>query len=88
MGSTKVARLNRFGQVTQVFDLGQYELHHDINWGPEGTILALEGMIAFANNYADEAERLADEGQFGKGSMEPKVRERQGWMTSLPSSTV
>ena len=23
---------------------------------------------------ADEAERLADEGQFGKGSMEPKVR--------------
>ena len=41
VGSTKVARLNRFGQVTQVFDLGQYELHHDINWGPEGTILAL-----------------------------------------------
>lgn len=41
VGSNKVARLNRFGQVTQVFDLGQYELHHDINWGPEGTILAL-----------------------------------------------
>lgn len=41
VGSTKMARLNRFGQVTQVFDLGQYELHHDINWGPEGTILAL-----------------------------------------------
>ena len=41
VGSNKVARLNRFGQVTQVFDLGQYELHHDINWGPEGTILSL-----------------------------------------------
>lgn len=41
VGSQKIARLNRFGQVTQVFDLGQYELHHDINWGPEGTILAL-----------------------------------------------
>ena len=41
VGSNKVARLNRFGQVTQVFDLGQYGLHHDINWGPEGTILAL-----------------------------------------------
>lgn len=40
VGSTKVARLNRFGQVTQVYDLGTYELHHDINWGPEGTILA------------------------------------------------
>ena len=38
VGSQKIARLNRFGQVTQVFDLGQYELHHDINWGPEGTI--------------------------------------------------
>ena len=41
VGSTEVARLNRFGQVTQVYDLGTYELHHDINWGPEGTILAL-----------------------------------------------
>ena len=41
VGSQKIARLNRFGQVTQVFDLGQYELHHDINWGPEGTILTL-----------------------------------------------
>lgn len=27
----------------------------------KGTILALEGAIAFANNYADEAERLAGE---------------------------
>ena len=27
----------------------------------KGTILALEGVIAFANNYADEALRLADE---------------------------
>ena len=41
VGSQKIARINRFGQVTQVYDLGQYELHHDINWGPEGTILAL-----------------------------------------------
>ena len=41
VGSRKVARINRFGQVAQVYGLGQYELHHDINWGPEGTILAL-----------------------------------------------
>mgnify|MGYP002231370317 CR=1 FL=1 len=40
-GQSEIARLNRFGQVTQVYDLGTYELHHDINWGPEGTILAL-----------------------------------------------
>lgn len=41
VGSDKIAKLNRFGQVLQVYDLGDFELHHDINWGPEGTILAL-----------------------------------------------
>ncbi len=41
VGGNKIARFNRFGQVTQVFDLGEFELHHDINWGPEGTLLAL-----------------------------------------------
>ena len=30
--------------------------------------------VAHAVWNNDEAERLADEGQFGKGSMEPKVR--------------
>ena len=33
---------------------------------------------------ADEAERLADEGQFGKGSMEPKVRAAIKFARSLP----
>lgn len=41
VGSNKIARLSRLGQVLQVYDLGSYELHHDINWGPNGTILAL-----------------------------------------------
>lgn len=41
VGSRKVALLNPLGQAVRVYDLGQYELHHDINWGPEGTILAL-----------------------------------------------
>ncbi len=41
--------------------------HVAVNWGtPEQR--ELEDITA------DEAERLADEGQFGKGSMEPKVR--------------
>lgn len=40
VGSTKLARLSRLGQAVRVYDLGQYELHHDINWGPDGTVLA------------------------------------------------
>ena len=34
----------------------------------------VETMVDHGDITADEAERLADEGQFGKGSMEPKVR--------------
>jgi carbamate kinase len=34
---------------------------------------------------ADEAERLADEGQFGKGSMEPKVRAAIKFVRSRPN---
>lgn len=33
--------LTPIGQAIRIYDLGQYELHHDINWGPDGTILAL-----------------------------------------------
>ena len=36
---------------------------------------------------ADEAERLADEGQFGKGSMEPKVRAAVKFCRSRPGRT-
>ena len=34
----------------------------------------IESLFEVYRKTADEAERLADEGQFGKGSMEPKVR--------------
>lgn len=69
VGSTKVARLNRFGQVTQVYDLGTYELHHDINWGPEGTILALatdlegetvEDQVLQIDLESDEVTHIVD----------------------------
>ena len=36
---------------------------------------------------ADEAEALADEGQFGKGSMEPKVRAAIKFVRSRPGRT-
>ena len=33
VSSSKLARINRLGQVTWVCDLGEYDLHHDIGWG-------------------------------------------------------
>ena len=41
VSSRKIALLTPIGQAIRIYDLGQYELHHDINWGPDGTILAL-----------------------------------------------
>ena len=41
VSSRKIALMSPLGQAIRVYDLGQYELHHDINWGPDGTILAL-----------------------------------------------
>ena len=41
VSSRKIALMSPLGQAVRVYDLGQYELHHDINWGPDGTILAL-----------------------------------------------
>ena len=41
VSSTRLARINGLGQVTQVYDLDGYELHHDIGFGREGEVLAL-----------------------------------------------
>ena len=41
VGSNKIARISRIGQVLQVYDLGRFELHHDFNWGPDGELVAL-----------------------------------------------
>ncbi|HIX60182.1 MAG TPA: aryl-sulfate sulfotransferase [Candidatus Blautia gallistercoris] len=37
----KLARIDGLGQVKQVYDLGNYELHHDIGFGQNGELLAL-----------------------------------------------
>lgn len=41
VGSNKIARISRIGQVLQVYDLGRFELHHDFNWGADGELVAL-----------------------------------------------
>ncbi len=33
VSSRKIALLTPIGQAIRIYDLGQYELHHDINWG-------------------------------------------------------
>lgn len=41
VSSSKLARINGLGQVTQIYELGDYDLHHDIEFGAEGEVLAL-----------------------------------------------
>lgn len=41
VSSSKLARINGLGQVTQIYDLGEYDLHHDIGFGSDGEVLAL-----------------------------------------------
>ena len=41
VSSSKLARVNGLGQVTQVYDLDGYDLHHDIGFGADGEVLAL-----------------------------------------------
>ena len=45
----KLARLNGLGQVEQVYDLGEYALHHDIGFGRDGEILALAELEGSEN---------------------------------------
>lgn len=41
VSSSKLARIDRLGRVTQVYSLDGYELHHDIGFGADGEVLAL-----------------------------------------------
>ena len=41
VSSSKLARINGLGQVTALYELGDYDLHHDIGFGRDGELLAL-----------------------------------------------
>ncbi len=41
VSSSKLARIDGLGRVTQVYSLDGYELHHDIGFGADGEVLAL-----------------------------------------------
>ena len=41
VSSSKLARIDGLGRVTQVYQLDGYDLHHDIGFGTDGEVLAL-----------------------------------------------
>lgn len=41
VSSSKLARIDGLGRVTQIYDLSGYDLHHDIGFGADGEVLAL-----------------------------------------------
>ncbi|WP_130869016.1 aryl-sulfate sulfotransferase [Intestinimonas massiliensis (ex Afouda et al. 2020)] len=45
VSASKLARINGLGQVTQIYDLSGYDLHHDIGFGQDGEVLALAEEI-------------------------------------------
>lgn len=45
VSSSRLARINALGRVMQVYDLEGYELHHDITFGPDGTVVALVDKV-------------------------------------------
>lgn len=41
VSSNQIGRVNRLGQVTALYTLDGYTMHHDFNYGKEGTLLVL-----------------------------------------------
>ena len=69
VSSTKLARINPLGRVEQVYPLGNYELHHDINYCQENTLVALvelqddvnvEDLVIEVNLDTGEVTELID----------------------------
>ena len=76
VSSTKLARIDGLGRVTQVYALDGYELHHDIGFGADGEILALaeevggetvEDRVLSIDSETGEVTQLVDFAQL----MEP-----------------
>lgn len=69
VSASKLARINGLGQVEQVYDLGNYELHHDIGFGQDGELLVLaedtegetvEDLVLSIDMESGEVTKLID----------------------------
>lgn len=69
VSSSKLARIDGLGRVTQVYPLDGYELHHDIGFGADGEVLALaeradgetvEDQVLSVDLETGEVENLLD----------------------------
>ena len=69
VSSTKLAKINPLGQVEQTYSLDGYELHHDINYCGENTLVALveregdvnvEDIVIEVNLETGEVTELID----------------------------
>lgn len=71
ISTTEIAQVNRLGQVLNVYNLGQYKLHHDYVFDDEGNILILasdttqkrvEDVVIRLNKTTGAVEEVVDMG--------------------------
>lgn len=69
ISETKIAKVNRLGQVLKVYDTGKYELHHDYVFDDDGNILTLatdttkntvEDMVILINEKTGKITKVLD----------------------------
>ena len=72
ISESKMAQVDRLGQVTNVYDLGQYKLHHDYVFDDNGDLLILasdskgdsvEDMVIKLNISTGDVEKVLDLGE-------------------------
>ncbi len=51
VSSDQIGKINRLGQVTEIYTLDGYVMHHDFNWGRENCLL----VLATKENAKDDA---------------------------------
>ena len=51
VSSNQIGRINALGQVTELYTMDGYVMHHDFNWGNDGTLL----VLATKENDRDDA---------------------------------